>query len=769
MANDNNMQVESLADFGTGTDAKKGWAKYLKTEIHASEKDERVKKWRERGDRVIRRYRDDRDSDSAFFGGQQKRYNILWSNVQTMLPAVFGRRPEPMCARRYSDPDNVARVAALILERVLTYQICAQRDFVDAVRSALQDRLLPGMGTLWVRYQMDDASPAGDITNDLTESKAAHRTAVDYVYWQDFGFVPSRTWEEVPCVWRRVYLSRDDLIRRFGEEIGKAVPLNYTPKHHAQKSGTGTDEPTDAVFKQAEVYEVWDKRRKVVTWINMEMDDPLDVREDPYGFPNFFPCPKPLFATNTTGNLTPVPDYVLYQDQATELDTITQRLHMLTISLKVVGVYDAEQTAVQRMLTEGVENQLIPVDTWAAFAEKGGIKGVVDFLPLEKVIEVITNLANIRTALIQDIYQITGISDIIRGASSPRATATEQRIKAQYASIRLDDLKVQMAQFVTDAFQLMSHLAVKFFPPEVLVAQSAIMQSIDGQKSIKDAQAAKMKAQQAQQPPQPGMPQQPPAPPPPQPVDIIMEAVQLLKSDLLGYRVEVVSESLVEPDLVEERQQRTEFMTALTQFLQQAIPGVQQVPELAPLLQGLLMWSVRGFRVGRDVEGLIETSMNAIISNPKPQQPDPKVEALKMKAQLDQQKAQADIQADRERMQMEREQMQQEIAADREKNQAQIQAMMQKAAADIQALREKAAAEIEIMREKAAIEGQVKMQSAALDASVKQQSADIDLQAKERAAEQGFAHSEQQHELALTQAADKAKAAEKNEKSDTDD
>ena len=88
------------------------------------------------------------------------------------------------------------------------------------------------------------------------------------------------------------------------------------------------------------------------------------------------------------------------------------------------------------MLTEGVDNQLIPVDTWAAFAEKGGIKGVVDFLPLDVIIVVVEKLFNIRQQLIQDIYQITGLSDIIRGASNPRETLGAQKIKAQFASPR---------------------------------------------------------------------------------------------------------------------------------------------------------------------------------------------------------------------------------------------------------------------------------------------------------------------------------------------
>ena len=678
-----------------------GWAEFLRSEIAAAERDKRVVRWRDRGNRCVARYRDERAYDAI--QNDTRKYNIFWSNVQTLLPALFGAQPEPLVERRYNDPDNVARVAALILERVLKYQMDAQQGWVPGVRNALQDRLIPGLGVLWVRYEEHDDTPVadpnapanekvGNVTNSYAEppptpSPDKFRTMVDYVYWQDFGFVPSRVWDEVPMVWRKVYMTRDELVQRFGKKVGNDVPLNYVPLHHTKDGAAPTDVPTSGIFKQAEVYEVWDKRRRVVTWINKDVETPLDVRHDPLELPGFFPCPRPLFATNTTGNLTPVPDYILYQDQAQELDTVTQRLHMLTKACKVVGVYDSEQLPVQRMLTEGIENQLIPVDTWAAFAEKGGLKGVVDFLPLDKVIEVIVQLSQIKQAMIADIYQITGISDIVRGASSDRATATEQRIKAQYASIRLDDMKSQVAQFVTDTLRIMGHLAVKFFPAEILVAQSNIMQSMDGVNMLKEATPPA-----PPQPPMPapgappGLPPPPggmagpgpggppvgPAPMPPQQDPqqmVILQAVQLLKSQTVAFRIDIVAESLIVPELEDQRQQAGEFMTSMTQFLQQALPAVQSNPQMAPLMQALMMWSIRRFRVGRDIEGMIDAAMTKIATTPPPPPPpDPKVEALKVKAQMDQQKMAADIQADRERMAMEQQKMAAELQADREKN-----------------------------------------------------------------------------------------------------
>jgi hypothetical protein len=549
-------------------------------------------------------------------------------------------------------------------------------------------------------------------------------------------------------------MTRDALVKRFGAAIGNAVPLNYIPSHHKDgggsnvwNSGNPTDEPKADLIKQAVVYELWEKSEKKVYWLNPDTVKPLDVRSDPYSFADFFPCPKPMFATNTTGNLCPVPDYCEYQDQANELDRVTQRLAMLTQACKVVGVYDAEQLSIQRMLTEGIENQLIPVDTWAAFAEKGGIKGVVDWLPLDKVIEVITQLTAIKGQMIQDIYQITGISDIIRGASSPNATATEQRIKAQYASIRLDDMKSVVAQFITDTLRLMAHLAVKFFPPEILIAQSTIMQSVDGMKMLADAQ----KAMQAQAPaPQPMPPMPPPGPPPgappmpgppgappgpmpppgpgapppmpgppaggmppvapppapPAPDMIVLQAVQLLKSDDIGYRVDVEASSLIEPDEIDEREARGTFMTAVTQFLQQAVPAVQAQPESAPMFKALLLWSVRGFRVGRDIEGMIDAGLDAMANPaPKPPPPDPardlimaKLEATKQQMQLDAQDAAAKQQRD--------------MAAASAETAEKLRQMQEKHAADMQAFRDMTAAEVKAILIKAGVQAEVTQQQA---------------------------------------------------------
>ena len=799
----NRTAANTMADFGP-VGSPEALVAYWKSEIQASMKDPLRDRWQRRAARIVKRYRDDRGEDGI--ATHQKRYNIFWSNVQTIMPAMYGKRPEPCVVRRYLDPDSVARVAAIILERTLCFQMDSQTRFYDAMRSALQDRLVPGIGTVWVRYQTGQDSPTNTVTNDYYAKLTGEMAEVDYVYWEDFGFVSARTWEEVPAVWRIVYMNRDQLVERFGEKIGNACPLNHVPARHRQGSGGGssneTDEPKFQVFKQAQVYEIWDKRTSKVIWLNTGMSVPLDVKADPVKFPGFFPCPKPLFATNTTGNLIPIPDFALYQDQANELDNITQRLFMLTKALKVVGVYDQGQLGVQRMLTEGVENQLIPVDTWAAFAEKGGIKGVVDFLPLDQVILVVQKLYEIRGKLIEDIYQITGISDIVRGASNPGDTATAQRIKAQFASVRLDDMKAQMGAFVTETLRLMGWIITEFFPEDVIIAQSAIMQSPDGQAAIKDAMEDKTEqagppgapeAPEAPEPgeapegapmPPPGMPMGgPPGAPPPQgafsplpmtppkptAVGIVKQAIDLLKRGKdIDFRIEIVAESMVAADYSSEREERTAFITSTSQFMQNALPMLKSSPELAPLVQQMMMFGVRSFKAGRDLEGVIESAISKFASTPPPApQPDPKAQAIAAKAAADSASAQEKMSASQQAHQQKMELMQadamkaqqelrdqvaaaqQELRQSAEKHAQEMQAFQEKTQAEIEAILVKANVQAEAARNAAAAkaQGQAQLQEVAVDgraANVAQ-----DLAAGEAKHEQGLQQNAQTHALGM--------------------
>ena len=563
------------------------WAQELKL---AKREDD---KWLKRGKKIIKRYRDDRTG----WADTSKRYNILWSNIQTLFPAMYGKTPKPEVERRHKDQDPVGRTASQILERALSFELENYPDFDAAMRAAIMDRLLPGRGVAWVRFETRDVQTAeGQII-----SQAA--AVVDTVYWEDFRCSPARTWEEVTWAARLVYMSKEEVISRFGEEF-KDVPMSHVPLGLDEmiKNGENCDH-----MKKAKVWEIWDKSKKEVCWVAEGYETALDCKPDPYGLDSFWPCPKPLYATQTTDTLVPVPDFALYQDQADEIDLLTQRISMLIRALKIVGVYDASQTGIQRMLNEGVDNTLIPVDTWAAFSEKGGIKGTVDFLPLDMVVNTLQSCYAARDQAKQVIYEITGLSDIIRGASVASETATAQQIKSQFASLRLRDMQRGVAIFASELLRIKSQLMSDLYPPEQLIEMSGIA-------GTKDAQFAE-------------------------------PALQLLKSEpARNFRIDVAADSLVEMDEQAEKASRMEFLQAAGGFLEQVLPIAQQAPEMTPLLAEMLLFGIRAFKSGRPIEAAFDSAMSKL-SEPKPPAPPPP-DPMQIKMQADIQAAQSKAQAD---------------------------------------------------------------------------------------------------------------------------
>jgi hypothetical protein len=313
---------------------------------------------------------------------------------------------------------------------------------------------------------------------------------------------------------------------------------------------------------------------------------------------------------------------------------------------------------------------------------------------------VLNQLYQVKNNLKQDIYEITGLADIIRGASLANETATAQRIKSQFANIRLTDLQQDVSRFLTDIFRMMAHIAQKYFLDSTLREYSAIEQTPDGKAAVEQAQQAmQQQAQQAMQqqqqmqqgPPQgggnvvpmPGMqaPPQEQQPPPQMPQaqvsndDVIEAAMKLMReSRTAEFRICVEDASSAEPDIVHEREMRTEYLTALTQFLQQAVPAGQATPQLVPMFTSIMLWTLRSFRVGKDIEGQLEQALSTLQQGAQQggeKKPDPemvKAEAAKQKAEaevgilkqkmeLDQQKGQQDARQDQERFMQEMQQL----------------------------------------------------------------------------------------------------------------
>src|SRR6185312_6609156 len=221
------------------------WVKW-NSEIAQAAKVKGYERWEKRGKKIVDRYRDERNQgvdDANTNDGvvNTSKFNIIWSNVQTLKPALFGKTPKPVVERRYLDRDEVGRTASVILERALLYEL-DNGSYYSAIGKAVLDRLLPGRGTTWIRYepkfqpmpaktQETKKSAVDDEkkVNEPQEEVVDESTCVDYVQWTDFRHSPARVWEEVWWVAKRVYMSRRELKARFGDKLGKAVTLDWSP------------------------------------------------------------------------------------------------------------------------------------------------------------------------------------------------------------------------------------------------------------------------------------------------------------------------------------------------------------------------------------------------------------------------------------------------------------------------------------------------------------------------------------------------------------
>lgn len=616
--------------------------------------------WWKSGDVIIRRYKnEDRNGVGARATAVAfRRYSILWSNVQTIGPAIYAKTPTPVVTRRFRDEDPVGKMASEVLERALSYMLeCG--DFDAVMQLVRTDYLLPGRGQVWLRYvpHMSKVNPKQDITEDEGQQDSNEQeqeeveyeeVCVDHVDWKDFLTNPAREESEVRWVARRVLMDREQLKKRF-PKVGGQIPLDYKPK------GETESDTLKEMKSRAQIYEIWDKVSRKAFWISKGYNAaPLDVRDDPLKLQGFFPCPSPLNATIAQGSTLPVPDYVLYQDQAEELDDLTNRISKLQESIRMIGFYDGKESVqLQRAFAPGNENKLIPIDTFDRFKEGGGVKGILEWIPVEQSAEALRVCYEARQQVINDIYQITGLSDIIRGDGDPNATATAEGIKAQWGSLRVRDRQKAVQTFARDILRIMAEIIAEHFSVETLRTMTGVKMLTADEKVQLQQMMQQIQQAQAQQPPVPIPPEMQP---PQDQIELLEsptweEVMGLLKNDALrSFRIEVETDSTIEADETAQKTAFVEFTNATTALLTAASGIVPAAPYTAPLFAEIMKEGARLFRVSRGMEDTIDKVFSQAESAPPtapegPPQPDPNlIEAEKVKAQTEIMKAQSEQQ-----------------------------------------------------------------------------------------------------------------------------
>lgn len=559
-------------------------------------------------------------------------YNVLWSNIQTMMPAIYSQQPKPVIKRRYRDPDNVGRLAAMVLERAIMSDMEANErngfSFDDVMHKVTLDYLLGARGTAWMRYEVD---LEGDADEQVLKSES---TVADYVCYSDFLHAPKRTWEEVQrsgWVARATLFTRREGVNRFGE-IFNHVPMSANEKK--MDSGYDADGYDHMeVLKQAKVWEIWDSKTRQVTWLCRDYHaSVLDRKPDILGLEGFFPCPRPAYGTLINNSLVPTPDFKQYEKHAKVMEDQSRRIDNLTSLLRLAGIYDSSMPNLARLLSRSSqENTLVAVDNFAALASKSGGGGntlgnVVQYLPIDKIAEALLSLYDARERTKATIYEISGIADIMRGVVDPREKLGQSRIKSENAGARIEQRKMEMERFARDLLRRKAEIICEHYSPETIRGLSGFDQIPDVRKAV---------VMQGMDPNQ-----------------IFMACYELLRNERTrGFRIEIETNSTVIMNDDMEKQRRVEFLTAMGNFLERAVPAIQQTPQLGPLLGQMMLFGVRGFRISREIESAFEEMFETMMLQP-PEDPEAddgqeaamEQEKAMIEGQMQQQKAQIDMQ-----------------------------------------------------------------------------------------------------------------------------
>lgn len=396
--------------------------------------------------------------EGAYCSG--KSYNIFYSNVQLLKAYLLTNNPKPEVERRFIKKIannklqyNTYLEIANILEGVLSYYT-EEEDFVIKLKDAIENEVKVGRGVFWVEYTPIISKAINPQTMQEEEFISDRKITLHSLGYEDYACSSSINKQQIWWKARRHLLSKEELKDQFNYEANEDE-LNFS-------CGKDSDR------KLAEVWEIWDKTSKKRYYIlaAATKNEFLKVSDNPYGIARFFPCEDLTGLTNGK-NIIPIPEYELYRKKAILLDELSQKSDLLEKKINYVITTDmTNQDNVANMQNAG-EGDIITLQTPNPMAT-GNNAAYLGYLPIEQALKLAEHREVKKAQLKQDIYDITGIADIMRGISDPNETATAQKIKGVFGSLRFQDRQKQVQDFVVNIFEILAEIICENWDAETL-------------------------------------------------------------------------------------------------------------------------------------------------------------------------------------------------------------------------------------------------------------------------------------------------------------
>lgn len=601
------------------------------------------KDWRDTADRACDAYRGGTPKASTT-DSNLNTFNLFHANVETLVPALYNSTPIPDVRRRFNDSDPVAKEVSELFERALSYQIDAY-DFDQTMLSSVRDMGITSRGLIRVKYE-----PSFD-TEGLVDYEQA---TCEYVPWRTFRRGPGKTWRDVPWVAFELYLSYSEVKKLLADEnkagdILKGMRFTYTaePKKTPEQAG----ENLSNLAARARVWEIWDKDNRKIYFICPDYTERrLTTLDDPLGLKEFFPIPRPLSAIQAPDSLVPITLLQVYETLLEELNVVQRRILKLTEQMRARGWYAGLNDTDIQAAASAADGELTPLTgVEAMLANNGDISKAIAYWPLETIAKALEVLTQQREFIKQTIYEVTGLSDIVRGASDPDETATAQQLKSQWGSLRIQRMQAEVARFARDLFRMKAEIMARKFSFDTILQMASITYLTQEEKQLAQIQA--QRAQEMQQPVDPKLAEQLEKP--------TREEVEKLFKQVGGFRIDIESDSTIRGDLVRRQEQQSLFLQGTAQYLQAVGPMVQEGVMPPDVAVEIYAGFARSFNLGKQAEDAIDRLADQVRKNsgqPKPPSPE------EVKAQAEVQKMQLEAQLKREQAQMDLQAKQQEMA-----------------------------------------------------------------------------------------------------------
>ncbi len=642
------------------------------TEIAQAKK--REKDFRKQGEHVLKLYECEKHTTTTF--------NILFSNTETLSPALYSASPRPLVERRYKDDDGLGLASSVAAERMLSFQLDTNIEgyetFDDIMKMAVLDGLLPGRAVSTVKYEAEfnsDREPSVPASNedeyegvverhaeedapaveaDETDYLAKEQICLETKVWNRVYFGYAKKWSKVPWIAYEEYIDREEAVRLFGEEVASRMKFSSASDRSDDEYPKEKADKNQGLQKTACIYQIWDRDggKKVRFISNGYAEGYLKVIDDPLQLTGFYNCPRPLQFIDKAHSLIPTAMYNVYEAQAMELNRLSLRITHITEAIKARGIYDGELGDDIANLMKADDNELVPAEKGASLAAEKGLDNAIWFMPIDKLVLVLQQLYQARETCKQVIFDITGIADIMRGSTKASETLGAQELKSSWGTLRIKNKQKEVQRYVRDLLRIMLEVAATKFDEETWAKMTGLPYLTTVQAEQLQMQMQAMQQQAMSQPQQPG---QPPDGPPPEMQQIQQQLQQptwgqvlgLLRDDMQrSYRIDIETDSTVEPDATNAQQDIMAVMAAMGQVMNGIGPLVLQGALPFQAAQTMLLTVVRAFKGGRPLEESIKQ-----MQTPKP--PDEGNDKAKAAEQAVAQ-AQQQLQAQQQQMQQQK-------------------------------------------------------------------------------------------------------------------